>query len=82
MNLFPNPTKDEIFVKFDNMELEETGTVLIYDVFGKLIYTEKIEAITNTTYRLELNAYPGGVYTLRVRFDDYQTKGYRFIISE
>jgi hypothetical protein len=82
LKLYPNPAKDELFVEFEALKQTEEGTILIYDVYGSLIYSEKVETFLHTPYRFGLKNYPAGVYTLFVKYDDYKSKGYRFIIAE
>jgi len=43
LSLFPNPANDLLNIKY-NISQSGNGTIMIYDVLGKLIYNEIISA--------------------------------------
>ena len=60
LQIFPNPTKDEIFIK-SNLPIEK---VEIYSLTGVLMLSE-----TNFTEKISVSALPQGVYLLKIYTD-------------
>ncbi|MBC7696624.1 MAG: T9SS type A sorting domain-containing protein [Burkholderiales bacterium] len=58
---YPNPTNG-IFT----IELEETATLDIFNVFSELIYNENLKQISN---RIDLTNLPDGIYFIKVTLD-------------
>lgn len=65
MEAYPNPFTDMIFVHFDQ---SVSGTVLVQDLKGSVIYQGQIQNKSNVT--VDLNV-PAGVYLLSVRSNDF-----------
>jgi hypothetical protein len=53
VSMYPNPFKDELYMSF-NYPLGEGGDLMIFDLFGKLVYKEKLQAGISD-YRLDAN---------------------------
>lgn len=62
ISIYPNPAKDEIFIKSPNKNLGKVN-VEIYDSSGRLVTSQKI-FITDTVKTREL---PNGVFMVKVR---------------
>ena len=60
ISIYPNPTKDEIFIKSDL----QIGKVEIFSLTGIILMTEN-----NFTGKISVSALPQGVYLLKVYTD-------------
>lgn len=60
--LYPNPASAETFVATGNLTLEQ---VAVFDALGRAIPTQTPSGLHTT--RLEVNHWPKGIYTLRIR---------------
>jgi hypothetical protein len=60
-SIFPNPTNSLL-----NIELNErfSGEILIYDIYGKLLYENKVDNISNPV--INLNDFYSGYYYLKL----------------
>ena len=68
---YPNPFNDELTVVLDNFG-NRAATIEVYDMLGKLIYTNKIAAPQNTYETiLNLSNLPPAAYTVRVSTTDF-----------
>jgi hypothetical protein len=67
IQVFPNPTRDEVYIKTDDNVLPFTE-IEVYDIYGKFIMREKV---TGDVSRISLQPYSAGVYLLRL-IDDKQ----------
>ncbi|RLD53701.1 MAG: hypothetical protein DRJ01_19035, partial [Bacteroidetes bacterium] len=65
-NTFPNPVKDVLHIKNDNV-LIKTTQVELYDVNGKLLYTNYY----HSNYELNMSSYPKGVYIVKLKYFNY-----------
>ena len=61
ISIYPNPAKDEFFLKSSNKNLRKL-IIEIYDASGKLVTRQKISANDSVNTR----ALPNGVYTVKV----------------
>ncbi|NCU02699.1 MAG: T9SS type A sorting domain-containing protein [Chitinophagaceae bacterium] len=65
IKLYPNPTKSDLFVQFNNAELFSYRRIQIYDANGKLVYAaDKPVAVSSLV--INTNIFPSGVYRLQV----------------
>ena len=71
LHIFPNPVID--YLNINN--LTNHSTIQLYDIFGKLVFEEEIDANT----KLKTSDLKEGVYTLFVT-DDYKHKTYTKVI--
>ena len=68
---YPNPFSSELTVVLDNFG-NRAATIEVYDMLGKLIYTNKISAPQNSYETvLNLSNLPAGAYTVRVSTNDF-----------
>ena len=68
---YPNPFNDELTVVLDNFG-NRAATIEVYDMLGKLIYTNKIAAPQNSYETiLNLSNLPPAAYTVRVSTNDF-----------
>ncbi|MBK7569063.1 MAG: T9SS type A sorting domain-containing protein [Bacteroidetes bacterium] len=66
VNLYPNPTQNEIFVDLDMAHLSDVD-LSIADITGKIIHNEKHDRIQNETLRIDMSAQPSGIYMVLIR---------------
>ncbi len=64
LQLFPNPTADNVRVSSDGKLME---AIEVYDAYGKLLQSIKVEGVEQI---VELRRYSAGVYFLRIRLAD------------
>ena len=68
---YPNPFSSELTVVLDNFG-NRAATIEVYDMLGKLIYTNKISAPQNSYETiLNLSNLPPAAYTVRVSTNDF-----------
>ena len=68
---YPNPFNDELTVVLDNFG-NRAATIEVYDMLGKLVYTNKIAAPQNSYETiLNLSNLPPAAYTVRVSTNDF-----------
>jgi len=79
INIYPNPTSGKLMVshKF-NEDQEETNFKLdVYDLNGKLLYTNYM---TNNLFELDLSPLPSAMYIIKVRsVENTLLKSYKII---
>jgi len=67
LKVFPNPTKGMFTISIDNAELTEKLKIVIHNIIGQVIYTEKIDLTeTNLEKQINLSGYPSGTYLLDI----------------
>ncbi|MEO7976714.1 LamG-like jellyroll fold domain-containing protein [Flavobacterium sp.] len=71
LKVYPNPSRSAFFIDSDSI-----GTVVIFDILGKIIQSQKINSGTNT---LDLGSTPNGVYLLKVTNEKNQSKTVKLI---
>ncbi len=68
---YPNPFSGELTLVLDNFD-NRAATIEVYDMLGKLIYTEKASAPQNSYETiLNLSNLPSGAYNVRVSTNDF-----------
>ena len=78
-SIYPNPTRELLFVKIKENE-GIINSLIIHDIFGKLVYSEVINLEGNFTHQVNLpTALASGQYFLRVISADGQSKSFEFI---
>ncbi len=65
INIYPNPTSDNIVIAFDNPS--EIKRVILIDILGKQLY--EVDLIEHQQ-RIDLSAYSEGLYILCIQTDD------------
>jgi glucose/arabinose dehydrogenase len=73
-SFFPNPVIDKIFYRLHSCN---KGTISIYDISGKIIYTENVTADNG---EIETSRYPAGSYAISFRKDDGTLSSRRMVI--
>ncbi|MCB0663364.1 MAG: T9SS type A sorting domain-containing protein, partial [Saprospiraceae bacterium] len=63
IHLFPNPSKDWIFIEHHG-ELAEPVTLLIYDIKGQLVKTVSLSPLKNERLKVNIQNLAAGNYTL------------------
>lgn len=63
IRVFPNPTRDRIYINFQNLTDYYLGSVAVYTIDGKLLQEKTIES---NTQDLDLGGYPCGIYLLKI----------------
>jgi hypothetical protein len=66
LRIYPNPAQNEINITWNAPE-EVSGTLEVYDVFGRQMLRQTLAAGTNA-YSLNSSALPEGLYIFRIRF--------------
>ena len=72
----PNPTKGELNIVMEN---PFTGTIEIFDITGKLVYSDRYENIFEKTIHLNLNE---GVYMLKITSIDGESDIEKVIVTK
>ncbi|MBQ1732249.1 MAG: T9SS type A sorting domain-containing protein, partial [Bacteroidales bacterium] len=68
---YPNPFNGELTLVLDNFD-NRPATIEVYDMLGKLIYIQKIDAPQNSYETiLNLSNLPSGAYNVRVSTADF-----------
>ena len=62
--IFPNPTSGNLFLKIDNISIDEKLQISIFDLNGKLLNEMKLAQ--NMTF-LDLTQFPSGTYFLKIK---------------
>ena len=63
LSVYPNPAVNETFVTIENAGMT---TVSVYDVQGRLISTESVEAVAGEQVRISTEMLNAGVYFVTV----------------
>lgn len=71
VEVFPNPTHDVVNIHLDGADAF-TGEWSVYDLDGKLLQSEKVNAQT-TEISISLGSYPVGTYILKITSDSGDT---------
>lgn len=78
--LYPNPAKDEIYVEF-NQPIQRNVEVLIYNMQGQLVDTQRILGEGSLSNRLVLPALINGLYHLAIRQGNGQMISRSFVVN-
>ena len=71
LKVYPNPSSSAFFI-----DSESYGTIVIFDILGKIIHTQKLNSGTTI---LDLGSTPNGVYLLKVTNEKNQSKTVKLI---
>ena len=66
VSIYPNPSKSNVTIELNTVDLDEDLTMRVYNVLGKLITTTQLASGGNITpeYTLDVQDYADGVYLL------------------
>ncbi len=64
LNIFPNPTTDELNIAFET-SVKDNFNLVIYDLQGKISMQFDKKFDSNYLYKLDLSDLPNGIYTLQ-----------------
>jgi len=78
-NIAPNPTSGDFIVNYDINNIESTANLIIYDVFGKAVYTERLNQHFGKVVVKE--TLPSGVYFVQIKSGTEVTKGMKLIVD-
>ncbi|MFK7807845.1 MAG: CotH kinase family protein [Saprospiraceae bacterium] len=79
--LFPNPTRDRIFVNLKAFE-GATANMIVYNQLGQPLKNLNVENIPEQPITLDLNGLNGGMYHLVVKIEGRKGMTKRFIIAK
>ncbi len=65
INIFPNPTTDQLQIKFNN-DQELKATIRLMDALGKQINADEYTALPNTAIQYPMQHYASGKYFLTI----------------
>jgi len=71
LNMFPNPTKGNVFVELDLVE-DAKVTIDVLNVAGQVVITEILGTINNQKVELPTATLPAGVYFVRTNIGEQQ----------
>ncbi len=69
MSVYPNPSNGLINMRLADAQVQDV-TILVYDMLGKLVQTQKINKNNLQVQELDLTSEPKGFYLLRVQSGD------------
>lgn len=75
INVFPNPTSDQIIIDMKELNLTNVRYELI-DIQGKKLQSNQINY---STYQIELETYPRATYLLTILQEDQPVKSFKII---
>jgi len=71
LNIYPNPTDGEVYLKFKTENVQEVN-ISVYDSYGKLLYKQKIQKfVANELVEIDLSMYNSGVYYLQINNTEF-----------
>ena len=70
VNIYPNPTADELNINLDLIENSERLNVRIMDISGKVHFAQQYEDIQSTTLEYDLRNYTSGSYIVYIETED------------
>lgn len=64
-NIWPNPARNLINISFDN-PAQTNASIIIYDLLGQIVYTQKLASSNNTSIQITTNILPTGSYWIQL----------------
>jgi len=70
--LFPNPAKDELYVRLNNLTLGTAAVeIRIIDKLGRILYSKALDHNSNSVIQInDISEWPAGFYNLNIRLND------------
>ncbi|MEM8909995.1 MAG: GEVED domain-containing protein, partial [Bacteroidota bacterium] len=65
-SIFPNPAQGEIYLHLPQHQ-GQSATIQIYNAKGQAMLTQKVGQIPNDPFRIDLNNYHNGIYTMTIQ---------------
>lgn len=65
LSIYPNPVNDNLFISLNDIG-NWNGNVEIYNVTGKLVYSNKLNVNSEKTSSINISDLPDGFYTIKV----------------
>lgn len=66
LNVYPNPNNGQFEVSLSNVD-NVNGDIAVYDMTGREVFTQKVEAIGFYNTSIDLSGFAKGLYTVQVR---------------
>ncbi|OFX27986.1 MAG: hypothetical protein A2X08_15750 [Bacteroidetes bacterium GWA2_32_17] len=64
IEIYPNPVKDKLFISLNDIE-NWNGNIEIYNITGKLVYSNKLNINSEKTSSINISNLPDGFYTIK-----------------
>ena len=69
LNVYPNPTSGKFDLTLSNID-NVNGELSVYDMTGRRVFTQKVEAAGFYSTSIDLSGYAKGLYTVQVRTEN------------
>jgi len=69
LNVYPNPTSGKFDLSLSNVD-KVNGDIAVYDMTGRRVYTQKVDATGFYTTSIDLGSFAKGLYTVQVRTEN------------
>jgi Subtilase family/Secretion system C-terminal sorting domain len=79
VNIYPNPTTGTLSIAYQLVNTPTLMKVEVFDITGRLIYTQEMPPLQNSVFSFEVNDFTTGAYMLCLTVDG--TKSYHKIIK-
>lgn len=66
ISFYPNPASDKLNIRFNN-NMEGVAAVNIFDMNGKLVSSENLSNVFNSTYSFNTNTLENGLYNVQIQ---------------
>jgi hypothetical protein len=70
IKIYPNPTTGLIRIEIQNLPVDETANITLYELSGKLIISKQ----TSVSTEIDITGQPAGIYLLKIVAGKEQTK--------
>ncbi|MBK9282757.1 MAG: T9SS type A sorting domain-containing protein [Sphingobacteriaceae bacterium] len=77
-NVFPNPTKDILFIEGELPEENETADLFLFNSMGQLMYKDYY---SGSSKQLNIRELKSGLYYLEVKYSKEHSSNYKIIIN-
>lgn len=81
VTLFPNPNEGIFFLTAD-LQKPKSGTINVYNVLGKQIWSTEFTSSENLKEVIDLSVYDNGNYIVRMNFEDGETKVLKVVVAK
>ena len=79
INLFPNPTRDKVFISLKDGQLESSD-VRVYSNAGRLVLSERNLTLNQSNYEVDLSSFSAGQYNIVISSGG-KTNQYKVILN-